>query len=304
MDPERGASPAAATTAATLAALSWDEIDDDTPIAALKRVKAAATDHEPLAVLPTAAGRMPATAPPSGLFPNIKSNIKSGAKRPAPLTLGRHSVDASGRRKASKYFAANATSSGNVTRDTGKAGPACGHKWLQNLELLRPCIKADGTMDYSALDGEARTRLRNFVREQRRAYRNRENQTPTPTARERFRLLAEAGVDLAPRPAVVPRPADAHSRPSATSNDLTTPTKTKSPAMTQAVDGDPSPSTEEKTHMQKSLVEIVDAVLADTLGDMASKRAFFAKVVEAKNDYDEKANTAEEGGGQEKSFAC
>ena len=71
-------------------------------------------------------------------------------------------------------------------------------KWLENLELLKPCIKADGTIDYASLDEEVQKRMRSFVKDQRKCYRKRENNEATPMTDERYRLLSEAKFNFKP----------------------------------------------------------------------------------------------------------
>ena len=77
-------------------------------------------------------------------------------------------------------------------------------KWLENLELLKPCIKADGTIDYASLDEEVQKRMRSFVKDQRKCYRKRENNEATPMTDERYRLLTEAKFNFTPRKGPTP----------------------------------------------------------------------------------------------------
>lgn len=79
-----------------------------------------------------------------------------------------------------------------------KSTKAYDKKWLENLNLLKPCIKADGSIDYSSLDEEAQKPLQNFVKDQRKCYRKRENNEATPMTDERYRLLLEAKFDFKP----------------------------------------------------------------------------------------------------------
>ena len=73
-------------------------------------------------------------------------------------------------------------------------------KWvsIENFNKLRPCIQEDGTIDYSSLDEETQKHMSNFVKDQRKCYRKRENNEPTPLTDERFRLLSEAHFDFKP----------------------------------------------------------------------------------------------------------
>jgi len=71
-------------------------------------------------------------------------------------------------------------------------------KWLENLKLLKPCIKDNGVLDYSSLDEEVQRHMQSWVKDQRRSYRKRENNQPTPMTDERFRLLSEANFNFKP----------------------------------------------------------------------------------------------------------
>ncbi|KAL7553348.1 hypothetical protein ACHAWF_016624 [Thalassiosira exigua] len=71
-------------------------------------------------------------------------------------------------------------------------------EWLEKVNLLRPCIKEDGTMDYSSLDEDAQKRMQSFVRGQRHSYRQRENNASGAMTDERIRILSEAGFDFTP----------------------------------------------------------------------------------------------------------
>ena len=81
---------------------------------------------------------------------------------------------------------------------SSKSTKAYEKKWLENLELLKPCIKADGTIDYASLDEEVQKRMRSFVKDQRKCYRKRENNEATPMTDERYRLLSEAKFNFKP----------------------------------------------------------------------------------------------------------
>ena len=71
--------------------------------------------------------------------------------------------------------------------------------WQKNLELLKPCIQADGTIDYASLDEEVQKTIRSFVQEQRKWFRKRENNEYTLMTDERYRLLSEAKFIFKPR---------------------------------------------------------------------------------------------------------
>ncbi len=90
-------------------------------------------------------------------------------------------------------------------------------RWLQNFSLLRPCNAKDGSVDYSALDGDddyydkddggtTRTCIRNFVKEQRRQYTRLVGDEDyggggavrVVASDERLRLLNKAGFGFRP----------------------------------------------------------------------------------------------------------
>ncbi|KAL7554129.1 hypothetical protein ACHAWF_017521, partial [Thalassiosira exigua] len=70
---------------------------------------------------------------------------------------------------------------------------AAARRWFENLAFLRPCIEEGGRINYDALqDDEIRGRVKNFVKEQRKQYRRREDGEATSLTDERLRLLADA----------------------------------------------------------------------------------------------------------------
>lgn len=72
-------------------------------------------------------------------------------------------------------------------------------KFVENLTLLKTILRDDGFVNYSALDdAEEQKHMQNFVKVQRRAYRQRENNEPTPMTDDRFRLLSEANFPFEP----------------------------------------------------------------------------------------------------------
>lgn len=81
--------------------------------------------------------------------------------------------------------------------DNGKVS-AYDKKWLENLNVIKPCIGKGGTMDYSSLDEDESKRMQNFVKDQRKCYRKRENNEPTPMTDYRYRLLCEANFNFKP----------------------------------------------------------------------------------------------------------
>ena len=88
----------------------------------------------------------------------------------------------------------NNSSKSSATKST----KAYDKKWLENLNLLKPCIMADGTMDYSSLSEEEQKRMQNFAKDQRKCYRKRENNEISPMTDERFRLLSETNFNFKP----------------------------------------------------------------------------------------------------------
>ena len=71
-------------------------------------------------------------------------------------------------------------------------------KWLENFETLKPCIREGGNLDYSALDEETQKKMQSYVKDQRKCYRKRENNEPTPMTDYRYNLLAGAGFNFKP----------------------------------------------------------------------------------------------------------
>ena len=90
------------------------------------------------------------------------------------------------------------TNESNSKPSANKSTKAYDKKWLENLNLLKPCIMADGTMDYSSLSEEEQKRMQNFAKDQRKCYRKRENNEISPMTDERFRLLSEANFNFKP----------------------------------------------------------------------------------------------------------
>ena len=72
-------------------------------------------------------------------------------------------------------------------------------KFVENLTLLKTIINDDGSLNYSSLsDADEQRHMQNFVKVQRRAYRSRQNNEPTPMTEERYRLLVEAKFPFEP----------------------------------------------------------------------------------------------------------
>ena len=66
-------------------------------------------------------------------------------------------------------------------------------RWAENLDALRPCIEDGGYINYSLIpDEDMRNRVKNYVKEQRKMYRRRENNESTSITDERLKLLQEA----------------------------------------------------------------------------------------------------------------
>jgi len=121
-------------------------------------------------------------APPA---PNLTVSASAAAAQPSNTT-------------SSEYANSNSDTSAATAKPKNGKVPAYDKKWLENLNLLKPCIKEDGVMDYSSLDEEAQKRLQNFVKDQRKCYKKREKNESTPMTDERFRLLSEAKFDFVP----------------------------------------------------------------------------------------------------------
>ena len=71
-------------------------------------------------------------------------------------------------------------------------------KWLSNLNKLKTIIRPDGSLDYSALDDESQMSMRNFVKVQRKHFRKREADEPSPMTDERHKLLVDANFNFKP----------------------------------------------------------------------------------------------------------
>ena len=74
-------------------------------------------------------------------------------------------------------------------------------RWLENFNLLKPCIRDDGMIDYASLDEEMQKRMKNFVKDQRSAYRKRESNPddPNPMTQQRLGLLQSAKFNFKPQ---------------------------------------------------------------------------------------------------------
>ena len=81
-------------------------------------------------------------------------------------------------------------------------------KWLENLELLKSCIRDDGTFDYSSLDDEVRQRIMAWVLTQRVEVKRRGNNEHSTITDERYKLMLDANF-----------PFDTRAKPSTKKND-------------------------------------------------------------------------------------
>lgn len=63
-------------------------------------------------------------------------------------------------------------------------------KWQRNFSLLKTIIRPDGRLEYSALSMDDERRMKNFVKDQRKYFRQRENNEESPLTDERYKLLA------------------------------------------------------------------------------------------------------------------
>ena len=93
------------------------------------------------------------------------------------------------------------------TRPSNKATPtspedgkmsAFDQKWFSSFNKLKSIIKPDGSLDYSALDDESQKSMRNFVKVQRKSFRKREADEPSPMTDERYKLLVDAKFNFKP----------------------------------------------------------------------------------------------------------
>jgi hypothetical protein len=99
---------------------------------------------------------------------------------------------------ASATAVAASPKSKGATSKSDKAS-AYDKKFVENLTLLETIINDDGSLNYSSLNDAGEQRhMQNFVKVQRRAYRSRQNNEPTPMTEERYRLLVEAKFPFEP----------------------------------------------------------------------------------------------------------
>ncbi|KAL3802469.1 hypothetical protein ACHAW5_009728 [Stephanodiscus triporus] len=123
---------------------------------------------------------------------------------------------AAARPEIRKAATSSAAAANNNNGKNSKNSNNSDERWLENFNLLRPCIARDGSVDYSVLDddddegGTLRRRIRNFAKEQRRRYSRLvvddgdgdgdrdDHGGRSGTADERLRLLTEAGFDFRP----------------------------------------------------------------------------------------------------------
>jgi len=91
-------------------------------------------------------------------------------------------------------------SNGSTVKPDNTQSAAYDKKWLDNFNLLKPCIMNDGSIDYSSLDEETQKRMQNFVKDQRKCYRKRESHPdePNPMTQNRFWLLKSAKFNFKP----------------------------------------------------------------------------------------------------------
>jgi hypothetical protein len=94
---------------------------------------------------------------------------------------------------------ASSSNGSNAKPDNNQNG-AHDKRWLENFNLLKPCIMNDGSVDYSSLDEETQKRMQNFVKDQRKCYRKRESHPdePNPMTQNRVWLLNSAKFNFKP----------------------------------------------------------------------------------------------------------
>jgi hypothetical protein len=97
--------------------------------------------------------------------------------------------------------AAAASASRSTAKSDNSRDAAYEKRWLENFNLLKPCIRDDGTIDYASLDEEMQKRMKNFVKDQRSAYRRRESNPdePNPMTQQRLGLLQSAKFNFKPQ---------------------------------------------------------------------------------------------------------
>ena len=71
-------------------------------------------------------------------------------------------------------------------------------KWQRNFSLLKTIIRPDGSLEYSALSMDGERRMKNFVKDQRKYFRQRENNEESPLTDERYKLLAGTNFSFVP----------------------------------------------------------------------------------------------------------
>jgi hypothetical protein len=96
--------------------------------------------------------------------------------------------------------AAATSSNGFTTMPENTQSAANDKRWLENFNILKPCVMIDGSVDYSSLDEETQKRMKNFVRDQRKNYRKRESHPdePNPMTHNRLWLLQSVKFNFKP----------------------------------------------------------------------------------------------------------
>ena len=78
----------------------------------------------------------------------------------------------------------------NDAKNVKKSNSYVESRWNKSLELLRPCIEVNGTMNYLVIpDEEIRIQVRGFVKECRKQYRRFKDNRPSSMTIERINLL-------------------------------------------------------------------------------------------------------------------
>ena len=180
---------------------SSSDDEDDNDGASLRPIKKSST-----------ASRRESIGKPVEVDENVDNRKSSAATRSGAVVASTAAARPEIRKAATSSAAAANNNNGKNSKNSNNSD----ERWLENFNLLRPCIARDGSVDYSVLDddddegGTLRRRIRNFAKEQRRRYSrlvvddgdgdgDRDDRGGrSGTADERLRLLTEAGFDFRP----------------------------------------------------------------------------------------------------------
>ena len=95
--------------------------------------------------------------------------------------------------------AAVAVAKSSTSSENGKkSSQSKPRDWMENFNIVKPCIQEDGTMDYSSLNEEEQKRMVNWVKHQRVCYRKHEKEGKSALTDERIKLLTDANFEFKP----------------------------------------------------------------------------------------------------------